>query len=81
MKPLSTPSPVAVQEGPDRQPAAVLLGERWQRVARIEDMWCFDLWWMPQPMSRAYYRVARENAGEMTLFRDQSDGRWFRQDP
>ena len=81
MKPLSTPSPVAVQEGPGRQPAAVLLGERWQRVARIEDMWCFDLWWMPQPMSRAYYRVARENAGEMTLFRDQSDGRWFRQDP
>ena len=29
MRPLSLPSPVAVQEGPEGEPAAVLLGERW----------------------------------------------------
>ena len=72
MKPLSLPSPVTVREEPDRQPAAVQLGERWQRVSRIEDLWCFDLWWMPQPLTRTYYRVAREDGGE---------DRWFRQDP
>ena len=79
MKPLSLPSPVAVQEGPEGEPAAVLLGERWQRVARIENLWCFDLWWMPRPMTRTYYRVGREGGGEVTLFRDQREDRWFRQ--
>ena len=81
MRPLSEPSPVAVQEGPEGEPEAVRLGERWQRIARIEDRWCFDLWWMPQPLGRTYYRVTREDGGEVTLFRDQRENRWFRQDP
>ena len=81
MKPLSAPSPALVREGPEGEPVAVRLGERWQRVARIEDMWCFDLWWMPEPMTRTYYRVGEKNGGEVTLFRDQRRKRWFRQDP
>ena len=81
MRPLSLPSPVAVREGPQGEPAAVQLGERWQRVSRIEDLWCFDLWWMPQPLTRTYYRVGREDGGVVTLFRDQQQQRWFRQDP
>ena len=80
MKPLSTASPVTVREGPGRQPAAVRLGEWWHRVARIEDLWCFDLWWMPRPMTRTYYRVGWEDGGEVTLFLDQREDRWFRQD-
>ena len=80
MKPLSLPSPVAVQEGPEGEPMAVQLGDRWQRIARIEDRWCFDLWWMPRPITRTYYRAGREGGGEVTLFRDQRDNRWFRQD-
>ena len=81
MRPLSLPSPVAVREGPEGEPAAVQMGERWQRVSRIEDLWCFDLWWMPQPLTRTYYRVGREDGGEVTLFRDRRENRWFRQDP
>ena len=80
MKPLSLPSPAAVSEGPEGGPAAVRLGKRWQRVARIEEVWCFDLWWMPQPLTRTYYRVGREDGGEVTLFRDHRSSRWFRQD-
>ena len=80
MKPLSAPYPVAVEEGQDGQPAAVRLGERWHRVAGVEDLWCFDLWWMPQPITRTYYRVGREDGGEVTLFRDRRENRWFRQD-
>ncbi len=79
MRPLTVPSPVTVREGPDRQPTEVLRGDRWQRVARIEDLWCFDLWWMPQPMTRTYYRVEREDGGEATLFLDHREDRWFRQ--
>ena len=81
MKPLSAPSPALVREGPEGEPVAVCQGERWQRVVRIEDMWCFDLWWMPEPMTRTYYRVGEKNGGEVTLFRDQHQKRWFRQDP
>ena len=80
MKPLSTPSPVAVQEGPEGEPTAMRLGERWQRIARIEERWCFDLWWMPQPVTRTYYRVTREGGGEVTLYRDQRQDCWFRQE-
>ena len=81
MKPLSLPTPAEVREGPDGEPAAVRLGERWQRVSRIEDLWCFDLWWMPQPMTRTYYRVGGEDGREATLFRDQHQERWYRQAP
>ena len=81
MRPLSTPAAVAVREGPDRQPAAVRLGERWRRVARIEDRWCFDLWWLPEPLTRTYYRVSGEDGRQVTLFRDQRGGRWYRQTP
>ena len=81
VRPLSTPAAVAVREGPDRQPAAVRLGERWRGVARIEDRWCFDLWWLPEPITRTYYRVSAEDGRQVTLFRDQRGGRWYRQSP
>lgn len=81
MRLLSLSTPAEVREGPEREPAAVLLGQRWQRVARIEDLWCFDLWWMPQPMTRVYHRVGGEDGREATLFRDHRQGRWFRQAP
>ena len=76
MKPLSTPAAVAVREGPDRQPAAVRLGSCWCGVARIE-----DLWWLPEPLTRTYYRVSAEDGRQVTLFRDQRGGRWYRQTP
>ena len=79
MKPLSLPTPVAVQEGPEQQPVAVRLGKRWRRVARIEDMWSFDLWWMPEPLSRTYYPVLGEDGRQITLFRDQRGDCWYQQ--
>ena len=79
MKPFSMPTSVAVREGPDHQPVAVHLGKQWRRVARIEDLWSFDLWWMPEPLTRVYYRVSREDGRQVTLFRDQREGRWYQQ--
>ena len=79
MKPLSLPTPVAVQEGPEQQPVAVRLGKRWRRVALIEDLWSFDLWWMPEPLSRTYYRVLGDDGRQFTLFRDQRGDCWYQQ--
>ena len=79
MRPLSLPISVAVREGPDQQPVAVRLRRRWRRVARIEDLWSFDLWWMPEPLSRTYYRVLGDDGRRLTLFRDQRGDCWYRQ--
>ena len=76
---LSSPVPVVVREGRDRQPEAVLLGSRWREVSRIEEQWGFDLWWMSRPMTRTYYRVRGEDGVEVTLFRDDRGGCWYRQ--
>ncbi len=79
MRPLARPTPVMVRESADGRPEAVCLEEKWRRVVRIDDLWCFDLWWMPEPLTRTYYRAGREDGGEVTLFLDQRSGRWFRQ--
>ena len=79
MKPLSLPSAVDVREGPEGEPLEVRLGAGWRRITHIREIWCFDLWWMPEPMTRTYYLVMREDGGNMTLFRDEREDQWFRQ--
>ena len=76
---MSSTVPVVVREGRDRQPEAVRLGSRWRQVSRIEEQWGFDLWWMSRPMTRTYYRVRGEDGVEVTLFRDDRGGCWYRQ--
>ena len=76
---LSSPVPVVVREDRDRQPKAVRLGSRWREISRIEEQWGFDLWWMSRPMTRIYYRVRGEDGVEVTLFRDDRGGCWYRQ--
>ena len=76
---MSSPVPIIVREGRDREPEAVRLGNRWREVSRIEEQWGFDLWWMSRPMTRTYYRVRGEDGVEVTLFRDDRGGCWYRQ--
>ena len=78
IRPLLTPEHIEVQEDECHLPEMLRHGEEWQRIARIEDSWCFDLWWLPNPITRTYYRAEREDGGQVTLFRDQRGG-WFRQ--
>ena len=83
MRPLHAPAAVAVREGSGGEPAEVQLGKRWRRVARVADRWTFDLWWLAQPITRAYFRVGLagngSDDGQVTLFRDERDGVWYRQ--
>ena len=76
---LSAPLPVAVREGRDHRPEAVCLGNRWRKVAHIEEEWGFDLWWMSRPLTRTYYRVRNEDGVGFTLFRNERGGCWYRQ--
>ena len=79
LKPLANPTAVEVQASEDNQPLAVRLKNHWHQVASIDDKWCFDLWWLAAPLTRAYYRVRRADGVPLTLFRDWRDGCWYRQ--
>ena len=79
IKPIHSPTPVQVREGAERQPVSVQLKRRWLSVARIDEEWSFDLWWLPQPVTRAYYRIDPGDGRRLTLFRDQRSDRWYRQ--
>ena len=78
---LHIPTPTEVSEaagGDERGPAAVRAGGKWRGVDRVEDRWSFDLWWLPCPVNRTYFRVAEAGGRRLTLFRDGSDGVWYR---
>ena len=79
LRPVATPVAIEVRGGPDVGPVEVRTGNRWHRVAHVEDTWSFDLWWMPRPLTRTYYRVSREDGRQLTLFLDHRDGCWYRQ--
>ena len=79
VRPLHTPKPAEVREGIGREPASVRIKGRWRQVSRIDDRWTFDLWWLHEPVARAYYRVDSADGGKITLFRDIVDDRWYRQ--
>ena len=72
-------TPVTVREGPGRQPLAVRLRRQWCPVARIEDRWSFDLWWLPEPLTRTYYRVNPGDGRQLTVFHNHRDNGWYRQ--
>ena len=79
IRPLNAPVPVQVKEGPEGQPASVRIGGCWRSVVGIVDEWSFHLWWLPQPVDRAYYHIDSSDGSRLTLFRDRYNGRWFRQ--
>ena len=79
VRPMSSPVSVVVREGRDREPEAVQWNNKWCKVSHIDEQWGFDLWWMSRPMTRSYYRVRAEDGVEVTLFRDERGGCWYRQ--
>ena len=79
---LHLPAPAEVREigeGSERKPASLRLDGRWSDIDRIDDGWKFDLWWLPQPMTRSYYRVESADGSLLTLFRDEVTDRWYTQ--
>ncbi len=79
VRPLHSPEPVEIREGAEGEPVSVLYRRRWRHVACIDDRWMFDLWWLPKPVTRSYYRIDPGDGRLLTLFRDHWDKRWYRQ--
>ena len=77
--PLHSPLQVEVQEGQDYRPLAVRLNRSWQKIHDIDDYWEFDLWWLPQPVTRSYFCVVDDMGRRLVLFRDDRCGLWYQQ--
>ncbi len=76
---LHSPHPVAVQESDAHRPLAVRLKKGWQQIYGIDDRWEFDLWWLPEPVTRSYFSIVDVGGQRLVLFRDERDGCWYRQ--
>ena len=79
LMPLHRPAPVDVRESEAHRPLAVRLPSGWRGIDGIDDLWRFDLWWLPEPVARTYFRVTDAEGQRLTLFRDERAGRWYRQ--
>ncbi len=79
VKSFYNPVRISVKEGQNHRPLAFCTGKLWHQIGRIEDMWMFDLWWLPKPIERTYFHVTRHDGRQVTLFRDQGDDSWYQQ--
>ena len=77
--PLHAPLLVRVREGEAHRPLAVRLKNSWREIHGIDDLWRFDLWWLPNPVTRSYFRVVDDTGRRLVLFRDNRCGLWYRQ--
>ncbi len=77
--PLHSPIPVTVREGEARRPLAVRLNKGWRKIVGIDDLWRFDLWWLPKPVARSYFSVTDVGGRRLVLFRDENEDCWYRQ--
>ena len=77
--PLHSPLLVTVRESEAHRPLAVRLKKAWFKVDSINDLWHFDLWWLPKPVTRSYFSVTGADGQRLVLFRDEREGCWYRQ--
>ncbi|MBM3941321.1 MAG: hypothetical protein FJ316_00040 [SAR202 cluster bacterium] len=56
-------------------------GEQAPVRATVQDLWKVDLWWLPCPASRTYYRATGPGGKQFTMFQDNLSGHWYLQQP
>ena len=79
---LHMPAPAEVRETTgegERRPESLLRNGMWRPIDRIDERWKFDLWWLPEPLTRSYYRVESSDGSLLTLFQDEISGHWYTQ--
>ena len=80
LRALNQPHLIGVKVDGDGLPFAVKLRGRWLTVDAITGRWRIeDEWWRELPIARMYHKVVLEEGRSITLFRDMTDGLWYRQ--
>ena len=50
------------------------------RVAELREEWRVDdRWWTEEPVERRYFEALLETGRNVVVFRDEANGKWFRQ--
>ena len=63
----------------DNSPSRVTYRKKLQRVKVISNLWRVDDGWWVKPVTRFYYTLELESGGMITVFRDQTSDRWYKQ--
>ena len=78
-KPLNAPDSIQAEEDIEGLPLTVKEKRR-QRVETIDDCWRLDdEWWRPEPVSRLYYAIRLASGQKMIIYKDLTNGSWYRQ--
>lgn len=84
LRPLNTPSPVAVRTGEEGLPTAVRTGgpaasstPGFRPVLQLREIWRIDDEWWREPVSRLYVDAVLENGRTLVLYRDLIRGGWY----
>ena len=80
IRPLNLPLLISVEEDSGHRPMVLEQKGRRVRVDSVEDLWQIDEeWWRDSPIVRTYYELTVQGGRRIIVFRDQADGRWYRQ--
>ena len=63
----------------DSKPSRVTYRKKLQKVKEVSNVWRVDDGWWAKPVTRFYYALELENGGMITVFQDQTNGRWYKQ--
>jgi len=69
-----------VEADADDLPLRMRIGGRWCEVKLVRRPWRIDQHWWRDRVSRVYYRVAPEDGPPLTVYRDLTCDKWFRQE-
>ena len=84
-EPLNMPVPVQVSATLDGKLANVVEKKKGRVIAsqidKVMHQWELgDEWWCPEPIDRRYFKLLMDTGRVMTIFKDLSNGGWFRQE-
>lgn len=79
IQPVDQPAPLTVTEDAAGRPAAVQQRRR-LAVTAVTARWRIDdEWWRERPVQRDYYALLLEDGATLTVFKDGTTGKWYRQ--
>lgn len=84
-EPINVPVPVQVSATLDGKLASVVETRKGRVIAsqidKVMHQWEIgDEWWCPAPIDRRYFKLLMDTGRVMTIFKDLSNGGWFRQE-
>ena len=76
---LNSPVPVEVLESDNSIPQKINTKRNRYQITKMNDLWEINLWWMPEPIHRTYYKLEDFMGKSITVFQDINTLEWYQQ--